>query len=109
MNLFQLPQLAKSGVGGLPANAGVVGVRPEDLTISTGNGDASGLALNLTVDAVEQIGAETFVYGSGADTGEVMVRVPGDEAPALGTAIRATAPRAKLHVFTADGRTRIEG
>jgi sn-glycerol 3-phosphate transport system ATP-binding protein len=109
MNLFQLPQLAKSGVGGLPANAGVVGVRPEDLTISTGNGDASGLALNLTVDAVEQIGAETFIYGSGADTGEVMVRVPGDEAPALGTAIRATAPRAKLHVFTADGRTRIEG
>jgi sn-glycerol 3-phosphate transport system ATP-binding protein len=108
MNLFQLPQLAKSGVGGLPANAGIVGVRPEDLTISTGNGDASGLALNLTVDAVEQIGAETFIYGSGAETGEVMVRVPGEEAPPLGTAIRATAPRAKLHVFTADGRTRIE-
>jgi len=108
MNLFQLRQLAKSGVGSLPANAGIVGVRPEDLTISTGNGDASGLALNLTVDAVEQIGAETFVYGSGADTGEVMVRVPGEDAPALGTAIRATAPRAKLHVFTADGRTRIE-
>jgi sn-glycerol 3-phosphate transport system ATP-binding protein len=108
MNLFQLSQLAHAGVRGLPANVGIVGVRPEDLTISTGNGDASGLALNLTVDAVEQIGAETFVYGGSADTGEVMVRVPGEDAPALGTPIRATAPRAKLHLFTADGRTRIE-
>src|SRR5262245_10357877 len=70
MNLFQVSQLAKSGLNGLPANAGIVGVRPEDLTLSTGAGGS--LALDLTVDAVERIGAETFIYGSGTETGEVM-------------------------------------
>ena len=75
--------------------------------LSTGGGEG-GLAFDLTVDAVERIGAETFIYGSGTETGEVMVRVPGEDAPALGTAVRAAAPRTKLHVYTADGRTRIE-
>jgi sn-glycerol 3-phosphate transport system ATP-binding protein len=107
MNLFSLAQIAKAGLSGLPANAGVVGVRPEDLTLSA-DGSAGGLVLDLTVDAVERIGAETFVYGGGAETGEVMVRVPGEDAPALGTAVRATAARAKLHVYTSDGRTRID-
>jgi sn-glycerol 3-phosphate transport system ATP-binding protein len=108
MNLFPRERISKAGVNGLPANAGIVGVRPEDLTFSTNGADAGGLGLELTVDAIEQIGAETFVYGSGGDAGEVMVRVPGEDAPALGSAILAVASRAKLHVFTADGRSRIE-
>ena len=40
--------------------------------------------------------------------GEVIVRVPGTSAPAIGQRIRATAPREKLHLFSADGRSRIE-
>src|SRR5438477_3272756 len=47
MNLFEVGQLAKAGLTGLPANAGIVGVRPEDLTLSTGDG---ALALDLVVD-----------------------------------------------------------
>jgi sn-glycerol 3-phosphate transport system ATP-binding protein len=107
MNLFPVDRIGKTGLNGLPDRAGIVGVRPEDLMLGVGamNG---GLGLDLTVDAIERIGAETFVYGSNGDAGEVMVRVPGDDAPALGSAVHAAAVRGKLHVFTGDGRTRLD-
>jgi len=108
MNLFPVERVAKAGLNGLPGNAGIVGVRPEDLVLGVGSANSGGLGLDLTVDAIERIGAETFVYGSNGDTGEVMVRVPGDDAPALGATVHAAAVRGKLHVFTGDGRTRIE-
>jgi sn-glycerol 3-phosphate transport system ATP-binding protein len=108
MNLFPVERVARAGLNGLPGNAGTVGVRPEDLVLGAGPADGGGLGLDLTVDAIERIGAETFVYGSNADTGEVMVRVPGDDAPALGSSVHAAAVRGKLHVFTGDGRTRLE-
>jgi sn-glycerol 3-phosphate transport system ATP-binding protein len=72
------------------------------------------------VEAIERVGPETFVYGSreGAHgvsatpgempEGEVIVRVPGQIAPAVGERIRAIAPRDKLHLFSADGRSRID-
>jgi sn-glycerol 3-phosphate transport system ATP-binding protein len=40
--------------------------------------------------------------------GDVIVRIPGVEAPAIGAKIRAIAPREKLHLFSADGRKRID-
>jgi sn-glycerol 3-phosphate transport system ATP-binding protein len=101
---------------------GILGVRPEDLVIS-GEAPAGGLALDLTVEAIERVGAETYVYGirslaGNAPTvsakpgelppGEVIVRVPGTSAPAIGERIQATAPREKLHLFSADGRSRID-
>jgi sn-glycerol 3-phosphate transport system ATP-binding protein len=36
------------------------------------------------------------------------VRIPGAVAPGIGEKIRAVAPREKLHLFSADGRQRIE-
>jgi sn-glycerol 3-phosphate transport system ATP-binding protein len=38
----------------------------------------------------------------------VLVRIPGQDAPAIGQRIRAVAPRERLHLFSADGRSRIE-
>jgi sn-glycerol 3-phosphate transport system ATP-binding protein len=108
MNLLSLKQ--SPGVGGLsalPAEAGIVGVRPEDLSFAGGKPDG-GLALELKVEAVERIGAETFVYGHHNEAGEILVRVPGESAPPIGEAITAAAPRAKLHVFSGDGRRRID-
>ncbi len=107
MNLFPVERIGKTGLNGLPANTGIVGVRPEDLMLGTGTANG-GLGLDLVVDAIERIGAETFVYGSNDDAGEVMVRVPGDDAPPLGSSVHAAAARAKLHVFTGDGQTRLE-
>jgi sn-glycerol 3-phosphate transport system ATP-binding protein len=99
--------------------AGIVGIRPEDFVI-TGETASGGVALGLTVEAIEHVGAETFVYGSRQreeraiaanpgelPPGEVIVRVPGATGPAIGEQIRAVAPRDKLHLFTADGRKRV--
>jgi sn-glycerol 3-phosphate transport system ATP-binding protein len=107
MNLFPMERIGKTGLNGLPGNAGIVGVRPEDFLLGAGAPNG-GIGLDLTVDAIERIGAETFVYGSNVEAGEVMVRVPGDDAPALGSAVHAAAVRGKLHVFTGDGRTRLD-
>jgi sn-glycerol 3-phosphate transport system ATP-binding protein len=102
------------------AEAGILGVRPEDLAISADTVADGGITLHLTVEAIERVGPETFVYGSrqGAQgvsatpgelpPGEVIVRVPGQIAPAIGEQIRAIAPRDKLHLFSADGRARID-
>jgi sn-glycerol 3-phosphate transport system ATP-binding protein len=103
------------------ADAGILGVRPEDLAISGAAATDGGITLNLTVEAIERVGAETFVYGTRARAekavsatpgelpeGEVIVRIPGQDAPAIGASIRATAPRDKLHLFSVDGRNRID-
>ena len=66
------------------------------------------LALDLKVEAVERIGAETFIYGHHEQAGEILVRVPGESAPTIGEDITAVASRAKLHVFSGDGRRRID-
>jgi sn-glycerol 3-phosphate transport system ATP-binding protein len=122
MNLMQLrsDEIKSQLAGDISAGeAGILGIRPEDFVIST-DSVAGGVALGLTVEAIERVGAETFVYGTrqreeqGVATnpgelppGEVIVRIPGAVGPAIGERIRAVAPRSKLHLFTADGRQRI--
>ena len=121
MNLLQMgsdditSQLAGNG----RAEAGIFGVRPEDFLVSSAATD--GVAFDLTVEAIERVGAETFIYGSRQRAaqgvaanpgelppGEVIVRIPGAVAPAIGEQIRAIAPRDKLHLYSADGRKRID-
>ena len=68
---------------------------------------ATAIALPLTVGAVERVGPESFVYGT-LDRGDnIIVRLPGTHAPAPGERAVAVAPRAKLHVFSADGQRRL--
>ncbi|MCK1545614.1 sn-glycerol-3-phosphate import ATP-binding protein UgpC [Bradyrhizobium sp. 160] len=119
MNLMSTrPDEIKSQLGG--SEAGILGIRPEDFVI-TEQAPAGGVALPLTVEAIERVGAETFVYGSRAQEdqrvaatpgelppGEVIVRLPGTEAPAIGQQIRVAAVRQKLHLFSGDGRKRLE-
>jgi sn-glycerol 3-phosphate transport system ATP-binding protein len=106
--------------GGAIGEAGILGIRPEDFVISSDK-VAGGIALDLTVEAIEPVGAETFIYGTRQrevqgvaanpgelPPGEVIVRIPGAVGPAIGERIRAVAPREKLHLFRADGRNRIE-
>jgi len=96
--------------GSVPADAGILGIRPEDFSIAEGADGA--VAIDLAVDAVERVGAETFIYGSrdndGGHNAEVIVRVAGQAAPQIGERIRAVARPEKLHFFSADGRRRIE-
>ena len=123
MNLIPLagdPLASQIGREGM--TDGILGVRPEDLHIADGAPDG-GLTLGLTIEAIERVGPETFVYGtrargghSGAVSaapgelppGEIIVRVPGEDAPAIGARVTVAAPRAKLHLFSADGRQRLD-
>src|SRR5258708_8548410 len=124
MNLMPLrSDEIRSQLGGdsrATSEAGIVGIRPEDFVISSDT-IADGIALDLTVEAIERVGAETFLYGTRQHEvqgvaanpgelppGEVIVRIPGATAPAIGERIRAIAPREKLHLFSADGRERID-
>jgi len=110
----------RSQLAGAPGEAGLLGIRPEDFEISN-DAIPGGIALNLSIEAIERVGAETFIYGARQQQGqgvaanpgelppgEVIVRIPGAIAPAIGERIQATAPREKLHLFTSDGRKRIE-
>ncbi|WP_407186367.1 sn-glycerol-3-phosphate import ATP-binding protein UgpC [Bradyrhizobium centrosematis] len=122
MNLMSTrPEEIRSQLAGSnAADAGILGIRPEDFVI-TDQTPAGGVALPLTVEAIERVGAETFVYGSREQEdqrvaatpgelppGEVIVRIPGTEAPAIGAKIRVAAVRTKLHLFSGDGRKRLE-
>ena len=72
--------------------------------ISNDRAPSGGVVLGLTVEAIERVGAETYVYGTAARAtqgvaakpgelppGEMMVRVPGQCGPAIGERIRAVA------------------
>jgi sn-glycerol 3-phosphate transport system ATP-binding protein len=119
MNLLPLASAnagaaAIEGLGNVPSGAGILGIRPEDFHLDNGSGRADGVAVEMTVDAVERVGAETFIYGARTQSQttqaalEIIVRVPGQTAPAIGERIRASATRDKLHLFSADGKTRVE-
>jgi len=81
--------------------AGILGIRPEDFVI-TNETVSGGVALGLTVEAIERVGAETFIYGTRQQEvqgvaatpgelppGEVIVRIPGAIGPAIGERLRA--------------------
>ena len=104
-----------------PPGGAILGVRPEDFALARDSTEGR-LTLDLVVDAIERVGPETFVYGTrqrdgagqavGAKPGElppgeIIVRLPGESAPAIGERIRLAAPRDKLHLFSADGRKRL--
>jgi sn-glycerol 3-phosphate transport system ATP-binding protein len=118
MNLLTMRADEKSQFA-VNAEAGILGIRPEDFVVTSDAGN--GIAFDLTVEAIERVGAETFLYGARQrdaqavaanpgelPPGEVIVRIPGAVAPGIGERIRAVAPREKLHLFSADGRKRIE-
>jgi sn-glycerol 3-phosphate transport system ATP-binding protein len=120
MNLIPLHD---SGIRLDGIDAGILGIRPEDFHASNGTPPDGGVAVELTVEAIEKVGAETYVYGirsQEGDTppavsarpgelppGEILVRIPGQSGPAIGERIRVAAPREKLHLFSADGRKRM--
>src|ERR1700686_2010731 len=121
MNLLPLRSHdIRSHLAAASGEAGLLGIRPEDFLISS-ESIAGGVALDLPGGAIGRVGAEPFIYGSrnnGAPAiaanpgelppGDVVGGIPGAVVPAIGERIRAIAPREKLHLFTADGRRRVE-
>lgn len=112
MNLFTVPVVDGAvSIGGhtlpLPreiAPSGtelVIGVRPEHLVLDDGGVD-------FDVDLVEELGADTYVYGrfiesDGAPARPVTARVAGDKSVRRGDRVRLRPDPEHVHFFGADG------
>jgi sn-glycerol 3-phosphate transport system ATP-binding protein len=108
MNLLQVSAAEAGGLvpgRAVPVEGAVIGVRPDDLKFDgTAAGPLMGFALDLAVTAVERVGPECFVYGApSVGRGEMIVRVPGTSAPAIGEQVRAVAAPDRLHLFSPAG------
>jgi multiple sugar transport system ATP-binding protein len=75
-----------------------IGVRPEDIVIS----DASAPGLQLTVDLVEELGADGYLYGHSIVDGErvsITARVDGRNHPRAGETVSAVPVSGRTHLF----------
>jgi len=118
MNLFNVPVVdggVKFGTTTTPiprdhlAGAGkevTLGIRPEDLTIAS---EGEGLA--VTVEVVEELGADAYIYGSTTEAhGEVkpiIVRVDGRTPPKKGTVVHLTPKGDHVHLFNLETGLRL--
>jgi len=90
-----------------------VGVRPEHFDVVEHNsGAANALSkdtadapagLAVSVNVVEELGADGYVYGSadlGGESKELVVRVPGREVPEKGATLHVVPRPGETHVFS---------
>jgi multiple sugar transport system ATP-binding protein len=89
-------------IGVPPATGGgtelTVGVRPEALQITTD--ETATTALPVTVEIVEELGSDAFVYGLVEGTAHrLVVRTDGRAHPAAGERIRVQVPAPRVHLF----------
>jgi sn-glycerol 3-phosphate transport system ATP-binding protein len=91
----------------IPSGGALLGVRPEHLSLlASGARPNGGIALEVTVAAVEAVGAETFVYGQLPGAKEVVVRLA-EGAPEVGSRVVVGAARERLHLFDLDRGRRL--
>ena len=95
-------------VKGLPSHGGqevILGIRPEHFE-QVKEGDAT---MNLTVDHVEVLGADTLVYGHfGEDKTSLTVRLPDVHHFEKNTVLPLFVASQKLHIFDRKNERRIE-
>jgi sn-glycerol 3-phosphate transport system ATP-binding protein len=101
----------KGGLAGgegiaVPGVGAVLGIRPEHLAPLPAGPTRGGVALDLTVAAVEAVGAESFVYGQLPSGKEIVLRIA-DAVPAIGSRLTVGATREHLHLFDAEGGRRL--
>ncbi|MGW1074349.1 ABC transporter ATP-binding protein [Streptomyces sp. NPDC002537] len=95
-----------------------VGVRPEHFDVVEEGGDAlakpagadSRAGLAVTVNVVEELGADGYVYGTaevGGDRKDLVVRVNGRRVPEKGSLIRVVPRSGELHVFSTSSGERL--
>jgi len=83
-----------------------VGVRPEHFDVATGV--EKGLA--VTVNVVEELGSDAFVYGSaqvGDETKDLVVRVGGRDVPEKGSTLHVVPRAGETHVFSTSTGARL--
>jgi len=125
MNLLDVPVVeggVKLGAYTVPierevlAKAGkhaTLGIRPEDLDLST-----TGEGLAVTVEVVEELGADAYVYGTPGDVQQIdtdgeggtkpfLARVDGRRPPTRGQTVHLVPKPGHVHLFDAESGVRI--
>ncbi len=86
-----------------------VGVRPEDINVVT-DGSAG---FEVTVDLVEELGADGYLYGHGVDADgkrtEIVARVDGRVHPSIGDTVLLSPKANHVHLFDIATGSRING
>jgi multiple sugar transport system ATP-binding protein len=121
MNLFDVPvvdggvkfgsaiyPIARDSLSGEGKEV-TLGVRPEDLTISM-----EGEGLPVTVEVVEELGADAYIYGSTTETAgdikPIIVRVDGRTPPKKGAVVHLTPKKGEhVHLFNPESGLRLGG
>lgn len=85
-----------------------VGVRPEHLQVVEAAKQGNGLTLNVTVNVMEPVGAETYVYASFEDGAEIVIRVSSHAHHEPGEKMTLFAEETDVHFFDADTGRRID-
>ncbi|KQQ94155.1 sugar ABC transporter ATP-binding protein [Leifsonia sp. Leaf325] len=83
-----------------------VGVRPEDITVST----TANTGLEVDVDLVEELGADGYLYGHSTIEGkrtDIVARVDGRIHPNAGDKVYLTPTPGHVHVFDAESGERL--
>jgi sn-glycerol 3-phosphate transport system ATP-binding protein len=87
-----------------PEAAATLGFRPEDVDVTHGAEAPNGaLAIPAAVEAVEPVGAESFLYCAAAGS-RIVVRVSGRATAKPGDQLRVVAQAEKLHWFDKAGK-----
>lgn len=82
-----------------PGNPAAVGIRPEHIDIAA----ADAADARLAVEIIEQLGGETYLYGSLADGSALTVRCAHESPAQRGDIVPVRFQRERLHLFDADG------
>jgi multiple sugar transport system ATP-binding protein len=83
-----------------------VGIRPEDVIVSQ-----SGEGLPVTVDVVEELGADGYLYGHADVNGQradIVARVDGRAHPSIGDTIVITPKQGHVHAFDTESGERLD-
>jgi multiple sugar transport system ATP-binding protein len=85
-----------------------VGVRPEDIHLQLGEGEG----LSATVDLVEELGADGYIYAHAEQLGrrvEIVARVLNHAYPDVGDTVFVSAQPDREHVFDPETQQRLNG
>ncbi len=108
MNLLQSTESTGWATGSAvqkPDGSFTIGVRPEDIRIlEDGEPDADGFNATIRIEAVELVGAESYIHAALPDGKPLIFRVAGRSAHNIDETVRVGASSGNVHVFNNDGQ-----
>jgi sn-glycerol 3-phosphate transport system ATP-binding protein len=87
----------------VPAGMITLGIRPEDLHLTTDVPGNEIFTASVKVAAVELVGAESYVHGTLADGSDIVFRVAGRSRIEMDDMVEIGAKASDLHFFGSDG------